>query len=202
MFTPILPADPVMAPAPRWRAPDLSGAVELSRRVALPLPPGAVWEVLRRVETVVSCVPGATLAALEGDEAEASLAVSIGPMRAIFRGRARVAYDDAAQSGLLTGNAQDAATRSSAAGSLAFRVVPDGARCTVAADIRYRLSGPLAQAGRPAVVADVVDRLLDRFTANLVAAATDRPMDARPIGGLRLALGLVFSALRRWVGGG
>jgi carbon-monoxide dehydrogenase small subunit len=180
-----------------WSTPDLSGATLLSRELALALPAEAAWQMLRSIETVVGCVPGVALARIVGDEAEGSLSVAIGPMRAVFRGRARVSYDDAAQSGTLTGGAADAA-RSAALGALTFRVSAQSAEhCTVHTDIRYRLSGPLAQVGRPVIVADMVDTMLGRFNANLLAAAAGRAADTRPLGGVRLMVALLLKALRR-----
>ena len=193
-------APPALAVAARaWTAPDLSGATTISRAFDLPLAPAQAWALLRSIATVVGCVPGASLTNLDGDEAEGSLTVAVGPMRARFNGRARVTYDEAAQSGTLTGGADDTASRSAAAGALAFRVTPGGAGCRVHADISYRLNGPLAQVGRPAIVADVVDRMLARFSANLLAAASGQQADTKPLGGLAMLVGLMVSALRRLV---
>jgi carbon-monoxide dehydrogenase small subunit len=181
-----------------WTASDLSSATSLSRELALSMSADSAWALLRDIRTVVTCVPGAALTRLAGDEAEGSLTVSVGPMRAKFGGRARITYDDAARTGSLTGGADDKGTRSAAAGAMMFRVVADSAeRCAVHAEIRYRLTGPLAQAGRPAIVADVVDRMLERFNANLVATAGGQIADVRPIGGLRMLAGLLMQAVRR-----
>jgi hypothetical protein len=51
--------------------------------------------------------------------------------------------------------------------------------------------------GRPAIVAGVVDTMLDRFNANLLGAAAGRAADIRPLGGLRLLVALVLKTLRR-----
>ena len=188
-----IPAGPDRA----WIPPDLTGATTLNRDLVLPMPAEAAWRLLRSVETVVGCVPGATLTQVDGDEVAGGLSVAIGPMRATFRGRARVAYDEAALSGSLIGVAEDGATRSAAQGAMTFRVTshPDG--CTVHADIRYRLTGPFAQVGRPAIVADVVDGMLARFNANLLAAASGTAIDTAPVGGLQLAIVLLGKAIRR-----
>ena len=196
--TSIAPPIPIQAePSRAWAIPDLSDATMLSRDLTLPMPADAVWRLLRSVETVAACVPGTSLTQLNGDEAAGSLTVAIGPMRAVFRGRARVTYDETALSGRLTGVAEDSATRSAAHGAMTFHVSSLAAGCAVHADIRYRLSGPLAQFGRPAIVADVVDGMLARFSANLLAAAAGQSADATPLGGLRLAITLLVRALRR-----
>ena len=48
--------------------------------------------------------------------------------------------------------------------------------------LTYRLKGPLAQFGRPAIVDGLVDGLLARFAANLAAATSGRRADTRPMG--------------------
>ncbi len=189
-------SQPLEAPTRAWTPPDLTGAVTLSRKLALPLPAEAAWELLRRVETVAGCLPGATLDHMDGEDVAGRLTVAVGPMRATFHGRARVVYDDAAQSGTIAGGADDPATRSAAVGKMAFRVAAAGEGCIVHAEIRYRLSGPFAQAGRPAIVAAVVDQMLGRFTTNLLAAAVGQAGDVRPVGGLRTLAKAVVAALR------
>jgi carbon-monoxide dehydrogenase small subunit len=187
------------AAARAWTVPDLSGAAMLTRQFDLPMPADAAWALLHEIGAVVACVPGAALTRIDGDEVEGNLAVAIGPMRATFGGRARIAYDDVARSGTLTGGAGDPATRSEAAGALTFRVLEgDAGRCTVHAEIRYRLTGPLAQAGRPAIVAGVVDQMLQRFSANIVATAAGHDADLRPIKGLRMLASILVQAVRRW----
>ena len=79
---------------------------------------------------------------------------------------------------------------------MTFSVLPQDEGCVVHADIRYRLSGPLAQAGRPAIVAGVVDQMLGRFTANLLAAATGGARDVRPVGGVRMIAAAIVAAVR------
>ena len=200
--TRILPTQATVAVARSWSAPDLAGAPAISRQMRLLIPAEAAWALLRSVEAVVRCVPGAALGARDGDEVEGSLTVAVGPMRPSFHGRARVIYDDAARSGELAGGADDAATRSTATGAMSFRIVSDGEECVVHAEIRYRLKGPLAQAGRPAIVASVVDQMLARFADNVTAATTGRTVDARPMNGMQVFLGLVRTAVRRMLGRG
>ena len=65
-------------------------------------------------------------------------------------------------------------------------------------DITYKLAGPLAQFGRPVVVANVVDRLLGDFAKNLAQAATGGTVTASaPIGGIRLLFGTLFEIVHR-----
>jgi carbon-monoxide dehydrogenase small subunit len=67
----------------------------------------------------------------------------------------------------------------------------------------YKLIGPLAQFGRPAVVATVVDQLLGKVADNLAKASRGEAVAASaPIGGIRFALGTLAALARRlfWKG--
>ena len=62
----------------------------------------------------------------------------------------------------------------------------------------YKIGGPLAQIGRPGIVAAVVDQILDSFTANLVARAQGRNAAAEPAAAPG-TLALLFGVIRRIV---
>lgn len=185
-----------------FRAAPMEGGITLARTLALPVSAEAAWAVLSDVRTVVGCIPGATVAALDGDIVDGAVTVAIGPMRATFRGKARVTYDDAGRAGSVSGSGGDAASRSSADGALRFHVTETGpAVSTVSLDLVYRLKGPLAGFGRPAVVADVVDRILARVGDNIATAAQGgQPVDAAPIGGMSLLLASLLDAVKRVLG--
>jgi carbon-monoxide dehydrogenase small subunit len=67
----------------------------------------------------------------------------------------------------------------------------------VALSIAYRLKGPLAQFGRPAVVEGLVDHLLARFAANLEAAVRGQAPNVRPAGVLAALLAMVRRLVRK-----
>jgi carbon-monoxide dehydrogenase small subunit len=93
----------------------------------------------------------------------------------------------------------DADSRSQADGVIHFAAKPtttDASRLDL--DITYKLAGPLAQFGRPVVVANVVDRLLGDFAKNLAQAAAGGTVTASaPIGGIRLLFGTLFGIVHR-----
>ena len=69
--------------------------ISISEEVTIPSPPEAVWPMLRDPALVASCIPGATLtAAGEGGAYQGTIRVKFGPTVAIFRGEAKLAYDD------------------------------------------------------------------------------------------------------------
>ncbi|UEM24108.1 SRPBCC family protein [Skermanella mucosa] len=196
-----------MAPDPASRFPDPFGAIEdgvtLGRSIPFDLPPDRLWELVKRIDAVVACLPGAKLAGPpEGDVLDGTFMVAIGPIRATFAGKAAVGFDEAARSGTVRGRGGDTRSRSSADGAMDFRVVPDGSGGSrVEVELTYRLKGPLAQFGRPAIVSGVIDRLLSDFAANFSALARGEPAAAAaPAGGIGLVLGALLARLRKTIG--
>jgi carbon-monoxide dehydrogenase small subunit len=169
----------------------------LTRTLTVAADADHVWTILHDIETVAKLLPGATLRAREGDIVEGAFTASLGPIRASFAGQATVTYDEAGRSGRVSGAGGDRLTRSNAHGTLAFTVQPAGAACTVALSIAYRLKGPLAQFGRPAVVEGLVDHLLARFAANLEAAVRGQAPNVRPAGVLAALLAMVRRLVRK-----
>jgi carbon-monoxide dehydrogenase small subunit len=178
----------------------IDGGITLTRSMSVPVPVEQLWIKLQDIKTIARCLPGATIEAIEPDGTIAgAFLVAIGPMRARFRGTARVVFDLEARTGQVGGVGGDAVSRSQANGVIHFAAKPtttDASRLDL--DITYKLAGPLAQFGRPVVVANVVDRLLGDFAKNLAQAAAGGTVTASaPIGGIRLLFGTLFGIVHR-----
>jgi carbon-monoxide dehydrogenase small subunit len=188
------PAGPITVAGPIT----LEGGIVLARSIRLDVSAGRIWCLLRSVEQVARLLPGAAVTSVQDEQVSGTVSAAIGPMRATFAGHAVVRFDDAAQTGSVTGTGLDRWTRSPIQGALSFRVVSSGgAACSVEAELRYRLAGPLAQFGRPAIVEGVVDQVLERFSANLLNAASGRTVDAEPVGGIGTIFAVLARSLRR-----
>jgi carbon-monoxide dehydrogenase small subunit len=205
---PRTPAAPRREEAPSPALPPLDEAitdgVTLTRAIPLDLPPDQVWALVQRIDAVVGCLPGARLiGATSGEVLDGTFTVAIGPMRATFAGKAAVSFDAATRSGTVRGRGGDARSRSSADGAMGFRVAEgDAGGSRVEVDLTYRLKGPLAQFGRPAIVSGIIDRLLSDFAANLTALAEGREgaVTTEPPSGLRLVLGALAARFRQLLG--
>lgn len=190
-------AGPVTSATETLAVPEtIEGGETLTRSIAVPVPVEKLWATLQDIDTVARCLPGAAIESKGPDGTViGAFQAAIGPMRARFGGTARVAFDDAARTGAVHGAGGDRISRSRAEGAIRFAALPegaDGSRLTL--DMTYKLSGPLTQFGRPAVVAGVVDQLLAVFASNLAEASQGRAVAApAPIGGF----GLLFGLLRR-----
>ncbi len=174
---------------------NMTDGVRLSRRIAIDASTAQVWPVLQEIESVVSCVPGAELDGVaDGTKVRGRMIVAIGPMRAAFNGIADVHYEAAVHSGRVIGRGSDRVSRSALDGEMTFTLHSAGReQSELELDILYQLKGPLAQFGRPAIVAEVADRLLADTASNITAKATGAtlaPAAQKPVGGL----GLIWAA--------
>lgn len=190
------PALPASRPAP------LTDGTRLHRAVDLDLPADQVWPVLRDIHAVAACLPGAAIEQVDPEgRVIGSYTTRIGPMKASFRGTAYVDYDDPARTGTVSGSGGDGSSRSRAQGQIGFSLTDRDAAtpgCRLEVEMLYKIGGPLAQIGRPGIVAAVVDQILDSFTANLVARAQGRNPDAEPAAAPG-TLALLFGVIRRIV---
>jgi carbon-monoxide dehydrogenase small subunit len=192
------PARP-SAPESKSAALSLDDGIALKRSVTVDVSADVLWQSLKDIHRVAAALPGASIGTVTPDgHVTGSFTVAIGPMRAGFGGNAQVTYDESQRSGLVRGSGGDRASRSAAAGEVRFAVHPaqdGGARLD--AEILYRLSGPLAQFGRGAVVSGIVDQLLAQFTANIAAMAQGRAVTTKPPSGIGLAAVALLGLLRR-----
>ncbi len=181
----------------------LAGGVTLSRKVDLNAPVAEVWKILKDPKEVVRCIPGARLeGASNGDTFQGVCEVSVGPMGATFRGTAALSADDTTLTGKVVGKGRDGLTRSTLDGYLDFALAETGDETSrISFEMLYRLNGPLAQFGRPALVAEIADRLLAEIAVSIAALAKgETPPDghgARKIGGVSLFFGAIFGMLKR-----
>ena len=184
---------------------EITDGIKLERRISINAPADKVWTILSDIKSIAECVPGGSVTKVDGSVIEGLMTVGLGPMRANFQGAANVAFDPATQSGKLIGSGGDRLTRSNVDGEMTFQLHASGSdQSELGLDIHYKLKGPLAQFGRPAIVAEVADRILADTAANIAAKATGTeqasPAD-QPAGGLTLLwsalLGMFKSLFRR-----
>jgi len=184
--------------------------VALSEKTTIPLPPDQVWPLLRDPALVASCIPGATLAADQGDGLwRGSVRVKFGPTVAVFRGEASLTFDDAARTCTIEGRGIDGRGASRALASGVVKV-SGGATTELAVDGSFTVSGPLETFANAGGV-HVARALLAEFSTNIanqVAAQSDpnaSPSDwgtpepaAKELSGLALAWRAFIIWVRGW----
>jgi aerobic-type carbon monoxide dehydrogenase small subunit (CoxS/CutS family)/carbon monoxide dehydrogenase subunit G len=156
----------------------------LEERIHLEASPEAAWAALADLRQVAACLPGAVLETLEGERVTGRVVVSLGPVKAGFAGEGTVQLDQAARSGVLSGQGRDGGTGSSARGEVRWQVVPAaGGGSDILVQLHWQLSGALAQFNRAGLVQDIVRRLAREFAANLDAMVAGRAAPvAQPLG--------------------
>lgn len=181
----------------------MSNPIWSEHQFTLETPPDALWPVLTDVAAVVRCLPGASLTGPPTENpVSLGMTVAIGPMRARFEGTACVTFDSRQRTATIDGSGHDARSRSTSHGRIELSLRPsEVAGSTVHLRLHYTLRGPLAQFGRGAVVDAMVERILERFAANLASAARGMETESQPpLGALGLAVDAIRRWLRRWLG--
>ncbi|QRG05949.1 SRPBCC family protein [Xanthobacter dioxanivorans] len=189
---------PVAQPAPAAVSAVGPGGSEIRQSVHIDAAPEAVWAALKDMDLLALCLPGAQITSFDGERVEGRMVVTFGPIKASFGGEATVAFDDTAHTGLVTGSGKDGGSGSQARGEIAFALKPGadgGSDLDVA--LRYRITGPLAQFSRGALVQNLVGHLTGVFAGNLAAALGGRAPVAQPAG--LSAFGLLAASLRGWL---
>jgi carbon monoxide dehydrogenase subunit G len=148
--------------------------IPIKETIEVPAPLERVWPLLNDPALVVTCVPGAQLGADKGNGTyEGSIAVSFGPIKAVFRGEADLAYDQAAKTCKIGGRGQDQRGQSRANASALISALAEGPNTRLTVDGTFNVSGPLAQFARTGGV-HLARQLLAEFSTNLSARLTER----------------------------
>jgi carbon monoxide dehydrogenase subunit G len=131
--------------------------------------PQSAWRQLTDLEYVATCLPGAKLLGVDGEQYRGQVQVKVGPIRAAFEGTAHFEQrDDEQLRAVIVAAGRDPRGQAAADARITAQVVPDGQQSRVVVDTDLNISGRLAQFGRGAV-ADVSARLMTQFADNLDA---------------------------------
>nr|WP_240655169.1 SRPBCC domain-containing protein [Rhodovarius crocodyli] len=155
-------AAPAQAPAP---AVELPNRIEHRETLSVPLP--AAWAILSDPAKVAACLPGAVLTRHEGALLEGRFTASLGPISASFAGQGEWACGEHA--GSVRGRGRDGAN--AAEGMVEFSLSPAAQGSVLDVVLSWRLTGPLAQFSRPALLRGLVAGLADQFARNLERSA-------------------------------
>jgi uncharacterized protein len=144
--------------------------MELVNEFTVPATPADAWALLKDVERIAPCLPGATVESQGGDSYTGAVSVKVGPIKVGYEGT--VAFrelDRAALRMVLDARGRERTGKGSAAAVITVDLHDDGGggtRVRVRTDLQ--ITGKVAQFGRSAM-ADVSTRLIDQFAANLAA---------------------------------
>ena len=145
---------------------------ELRQEFEVARPRSDVWAVFQDIETVVDCLPGASLTAPPAaDHVEGQMTVKLGPIKANFAGQADLETDEATFTGLIKGSGVDKKQGARAKGDVRYVLEESngGASTKVLVSVDYSLTGSLAQFARGGIVEAVAGKLTEQFATNLEA---------------------------------
>lgn len=150
--------------------------LENSFRVQAPI--GEAFALLRDIERIAPCMPGASLEEVDGDEFTGQVTVKLGPMQIAYKGKARfVEVDEAAYRTVIEATGRETRGSGTVGATItsALREVDGATQVDVTTDLN--ITGRPAQFGR-GVMVEVGNRLMTQF-ADCLALQLSTP-DAAP----------------------
>ena len=161
--------------------------MELNNAFEVAAPVDLVWAVLTDVERIASCLPGAQLLEIDGDEFRGVVKIKVGPITAQYKGAASFSEsDDVEHRAVLRAEGRDTRGAGNAAADITaeLEATDVGTKVTVTTDLT--VTGKVAQFGR-GVMADVSKKLMGQFAENLsdlIAASDDEAVVESPANGV------------------
>jgi uncharacterized protein len=147
--------------------------ISIREQVTIPSPPRTVWPMLRDPALVVSCIPGASLTAADQDGTyQGAMRVKFGPTIAIFRGQAKLAYDDTIRSCTIEGRGIDGRGASRALASGVVTALGDTAT-VLKVEGSFNVAGPLETFANAGGV-HLARAILAEFAGNMARLAAER----------------------------
>jgi len=190
--------------------------LEFDNSFTVPLPPDKTWALLRDIERIAPCMPGATLTeTVDADTYKGDVSVRLGPVSLTFKGQAQFeSVDDVARKARVKADGKDTKGRGGANATVDFNVEPGEGGSTVNIHTDLMLSGSVAQYGRgvgmvKALATQLIDQFADALKSELAtqperndaaASAEEMPADlpaAKPISGFSLIFNAIWNAVRR-----
>ena len=145
--------------------------VTLEKTFPLPGSAPTAWQLLRDIEGVASCMPGARITErIDEQHYKGTVAVKFGPASMSFRGEIEVkAVDPASRTLHLVGKGTDATGSSGASMDLTARLdAVDAGACHLVGHSEVSVSGKAAAFGGR-MMDSVADQVLKQFAANFAA---------------------------------
>lgn len=176
--------------------------MKISQEFVVARSPDVVWDFFQEVPSVAQCLPGAELTGQADDGSyDGKLSVKLGPMTAVFEGKATITPSEDSRSAIIEGRGVDKRGGSRGQVKVVYTLAPEeeGTRVNVDADIT--LSGPAAQFGRTGLINEMSKRLIGEFVSCLEAklgAETEEEAESIRASEVR-GISLFFSSLWSWI---
>jgi carbon monoxide dehydrogenase subunit G len=156
--------------------------MELDHEFTVPVPVDQAWSVLLDVERVASCMPGATLDSIDGEEYSGRMRVKVGAMTITYRGTARItSADESSRTVTLEASAKEARGSGTASATVVSQLHDEGDTTRVTVRTKLNVTGRPAQFGRN-ILSEVGGKLISRFATELAAELESQPAPAESAG--------------------
>jgi uncharacterized protein len=147
--------------------------IELNKSLALPLSPAPAWDLLQDIESVATCMPGASINQRVDDaHYKGAVTVRVGPATVAFKGTLEIVDRNEREHRLhITGRGADASGGSAASLDLVARIAPgDANHSRLEGRSEITVNGKVAALGSR-LMSSASDALIDQFLANFLARA-------------------------------
>jgi uncharacterized protein len=151
--------------------------LKLEHSFTVPADLETVWQAVLDPERVAPCMPGATLAEVDGDAFKGSVKIKIGPISLLYKGSGEfLEKDEAARQVVIKAAGKDSRGNGTASATVTVALAADGEGTTGSVTTDLQITGKPAQFGR-GLISEVGAKILDAFAACL---ATKLAPEAEP----------------------
>jgi carbon monoxide dehydrogenase subunit G len=156
--------------------------VQLTHSFRIPVPVDEAWRVLRDIERVAPCMPGATIDSVDGDDFTGGVKVKVGPITMTYKGEASfVDVDEEHHRAAIEAKGRETRGSGTAKATVQAQLRQDGDETEVTLVTDLAVTGKPAQFGR-GVMADVGGKLIGQFadclSSELAGTRADAPAAA------------------------
>ena len=152
--------------------------MQLNHSFTVPVDVEQAWKVLRDIERVAPCMPGASIETVDGDEFTGRVKVKVGPMQVTYKGGASFAeVDEKHHRATIEARGQETRGSGTANATVTAELLARGEQTEVTVLTDLAITGKPAQFGR-GVMFDVGEKLLGQFAdclAERLAATPEAP---------------------------
>lgn len=173
--------------------------VELSKTYPLDASVDQAWQLLKNIESVAGCMPGAAITGqIDENNYEGTISVKLGPVSAKFNGQIELVSVNPDQREIrLIGKGSDSKGSTSASMDLTASVCDTNPNCELIGDAEVTVNGKMANFGGR-MMTQVADQVLNQFAENFANAitiqtgspeqssATPQAPEAKQLNGLKL----------------
>lgn len=149
--------------------------MKLEHSFSVPADVDTVWRAVLDPERVAPCMPGATLAEVDGDSFKGSVKVKLGPISLLYKGSGEfLEKDEQGRKVVIKAAGKDARGNGTASATVTVTLTGDGDTTTGTVDTDLAITGKPAQFGR-GLIAEVGGKILDAFATCLASQLAPEP---------------------------